>query len=82
MTNLAPSFDQPSTWTEMMQAMRERYENNSDERLGQAAFNALYRAWPEVAEEVRSSTADPFYAEKSDDPRYVKFLEKVSEYFV
>lgn len=81
MSILAPAYDQPSTWPEMLAAMRDRYEKN-DERLGQAHFNALVIAWPEVAETVRGTMGDPFYADSFKDPRMERFFDLVMPYFV
>ena len=82
MTNLAPAFDQPNTWSAMEAAMRDRFLNISGERLGQAYFNALFIAWPEVAETVRGTMGDPFYAESFADPRMQRFMDMVRPYFV
>ena len=82
MTTIAPAFDQPSTWIEMLQAIQER-QQRTDERPGQAAFNAVALAWPEVAQVVGNTIgADPFYAEKDNDPRMIKFIELVRGYFI
>lgn len=81
-STIAPAFDQPSTWPQMEAAMRDRYLNISDERLGQAYFNALAIAWPEVAETVRGTMGDPFYAESFADPRMQRFFDMIMPYFV
>ena len=78
---LAPAFDQPSTWDQMNAAMRHRHANNP-ERLGQAYFNALVLAWPEVAELVRDTSADPFYADDFKDPRMRAFFDAIGPYFI
>lgn len=78
---VAPAFDQPNTWDQMLAAMRERMANN-DERVGQAAFNALDQAWPDLAELVRGTQADPFHAESVHDPRYGMFIAFILPYFV
>lgn len=46
-------------------------------RVGQAMFNVLRAMEPELAEEIRSSDADPFYATTKADPRVVKFSEAI-----
>lgn len=33
-------------------------------RRGQAAFNALYRLVPDVADEIRTTPSDPFYSDE------------------
>jgi hypothetical protein len=51
--------------------------NNPDWRLGQAAFNAFHRAYPALADKIRGTAADPFYADKMDDPRLQRFMAYV-----
>jgi len=80
-STLAFAFDQPSTWNEMRAAMSDRFRDNN-ERVGQAYFNALVIAWPEVAELVRGTMADPFYAEDMKDPRMARFFDVVTPYFL
>lgn len=80
MTTVTSVMDQPSTWVQMNAAMRHRHKNN-DERLGQAYFNALYFAWPEVADLVSGTEADPFYADDFKDPRFEKFFDVIMPYF-
>jgi hypothetical protein len=42
-------------------------------RTGQAYFNALYTLYPEVADAVRATDADPFY----QDSRLDAFFEAI-----
>ena len=46
-------------------------------RVGQAMFNVLLDMEPELAEEIRGSDADPFYASVARDPRVTKFREAI-----
>ena len=77
---VAPVMDVPSTWAEMFDEMRRRADN-TDERTGQAYFNALAVCWPEVAEVFRGSLLDPFHVDGHDHPRVQQFLLAVSEWF-
>lgn len=48
-------------------------------RLGQALFNHLATVRQDLAEEIRGTENDPFYAESFTDPRYdvaIKFIER------
>lgn len=80
MSTVTEIMDQPSTWGEMESIMLNRLMNN-DERVGQAYFNALNEVWPELAELVHATAADPFYADSFNDPRLVAFLNVVIPYF-
>lgn len=72
----------PVTWGEVLQYMRLHYrETILSQRMGQAYFNALKSIYPEVAEIVRESDADPFYADDPKDPRMVKFFDVIIPYF-
>jgi hypothetical protein len=42
-------------------------------RFGQAAFNVLAEVRPDLAEQVRGESADPFYAERMSDKRMRQF---------
>ena len=48
----------------------------SNQRLGQWAFNLLYEAYPEIANNIRGGEADPFY----DDDRIPLFLQAILEH--
>jgi phage tail tape-measure protein len=69
------------TWNELLARMRKRHAQ-SDERLGQAYFNVLYAAEPELADMVRATDADPFYADSLKDERVEKFFDEIHPYFV
>lgn len=77
--------DVPSTWPEVEAYMRRHYQLNvascSTYRLGQAYFNALCEIYPEVAELVRGTMADPFYADRVHDERMVLFFDTIIPYF-
>lgn len=74
--------DVPSTWPEVEAYMRSYYQSApGDWRLGQAYFNALLMIYPEIAELVRGTDADPFYADSVKDPRFQKFYDVVVPYF-
>jgi hypothetical protein len=62
--------------------MRNYYQSApGDWRLGQAYFNALLIIWPEVAELVRATDADPFYADRMHDPKMQRFFDVIMPYF-
>lgn len=46
------------------------------QRFGQACFNALYEIAPEIANEIRTTGADPFY----DDTRVPDFLLAIENF--
>jgi len=48
----------------------------SSQRWGQWAFNLLYEAYPEIANNIRGGEADPFY----DDDRIPLFLQAILEH--
>lgn len=48
------------TYGEYLDAVIAR-DKNTSERTGQAAFNSLYEVRPELADEVRGTSLDPFY---------------------
>jgi hypothetical protein len=48
---------------------------NPSWRWGQAAFNACYELFPDIADIIRGTECDPFY----DDSRLEKFINKVNE---
>lgn len=77
------SEDIPVTWPEVLAYMRRYYQTVIiEQRLGQAYFNALHQIHPEVADIVRTTDADPFYADKPWDPRMVRFYDTIIPYFV
>ena len=77
--------DIPVTWAEMLAFMDRHYrdglERDADYRPGQAYFNALYEVYPEIADLVRTTDADPFYAHHKSDGRFILFLETISSFF-
>ena len=58
------------------QRLVEIYERQG-QRFGQACFNALYELDPEVANMIRGTDADPFYATVLDSTRIAKFFVEV-----
>lgn len=55
------------------QMVNRRKKQNSSE-----SFNYLYDIRPELAEEIRGTNSDPFYASQGDAQwnRFVQFLKK------
>lgn len=52
----------------------------NDWRLGQALFNHLDDVRPDLADAIRGTDNDPFYAESFTDPRYdaaIQFIERM-----
>jgi len=56
----------------------EERQSKTKERWGQAAFNILSETNPELAEKIRGSDMDPFYAEFNTQTigRFLAFLDK------
>jgi hypothetical protein len=54
-------------------------QEHSGWRVGQCAFNVLVAMHPEVAEQVRGTSLDPFYSTSTKDERYVNFMDFVAE---
>ena len=48
---------------------------SGSQRAGQAAFNALEEAFPQIASVIRGTDEDPFY----DDSRLTLFYRRVAE---
>ena len=48
-------------------------------RFGQAAFNVLAEVRPDLAEQVRGTQRDPFYARDASDPRLGRFAAFLAE---
>jgi hypothetical protein len=71
----------PTTWPDLEREFR-RLAIYRDWRIGQAAFNTLNEFYPEIADMIHGTSADPFYAESARDPRYSAFLDAVMPYFV
>ena len=49
-------------------------------RYGQTLFNVLYALYPTLAEQVRATRIDPFYATNKDSESITKFLEFLQGY--
>ena len=58
---------------------REAMVLNPSWRYGQALFNVLLEVRPDLAEQVRGTDKDPFYARGgTGDPRLIRFGEFVN----
>lgn len=72
----------PVTWIEVYDYMHLHflgvYANVKSYRKGQAYFNALYEIYPEVADLIRGTDADPFYT----DNRLAAFYDAIMPYFI
>lgn len=55
------------------------FHANKDWRIGQAYFNTLVEARPDLAEKVRGTNLDPFYADNAMDACFVRFIYFVAE---
>ena len=49
---------------------------STNERIGQAHFNVLYKLHPELANQIRATDKDPFYK----DERLADFMEEISDF--
>lgn len=64
------------TWSEdeFVRLWNNRYRHpESEERLGQSAFNTLYKLDPDLANMIRGTNADPFH----DSARVGIFLKTI-----
>lgn len=52
--------------------------DNPEWRYGQALFNVLVEARPELAASLAGTDADPFHASAYDDRRIVNFHERLA----
>ena len=48
-------------------------------RVGQAAFNDLSSLFPEIAERIRSTEADPFFDNAKMESFYIKVAELLTQ---
>lgn len=60
-------------------AAKNEIKNNPRIRYGQALFNTLYKMMPELADSVRGTSNDPFYASNENDKRIINFFKAISE---
>lgn len=60
---------------EYWELVKTTHDANKALRLPQVAFNVLVQVRPDLSEQIRTTDADPFYAEHLWDPRSVKFCE-------
>lgn len=54
------------------------YINDSDLRIGQAMFNVLHSKHPELADKIRGTENDPFFAVRFDDVRVKNFINTIT----
>lgn len=66
-------------FAELLKDAQIEQKFNSHLRIGQILFNNLYESNPELANSVRGTSADPFYASDINDKRVHKFMEEVIE---
>ena len=69
----------PEYWDEVTfyTLVNDRKRTHPDERFGQRCFNVLFILDPELAEMIRGTNADPFYAETMTDPRFFRFEKEL-----
>jgi hypothetical protein len=48
--------------------------NSTGERYGQAMFNHLVEVRPDLSEQVRATSMDPFHVRTLSDPRWDRFV--------
>lgn len=62
----------------------DRFLDNQNQhpwwRYGQALFNTLHGCNPELAEQIRGTEADPFYADNPSDERVSEFWKVMYDY--
>lgn len=51
-------------------------ERPANQRLGQWAFNLLWEAYPDIANQIRGTDSDPFYA----DSKVPDFLRRLLDF--
>ncbi len=56
-------------------------ESKMDQRWGQFVFNELYAIRPDIADAIRGTICDPFYANDNNDPRVHRFWAAVEQYW-
>lgn len=62
------------SYKEYMGAVWEMQEKYPNWRYGQVCFNTLYIMAPELANEIRSSSRDPFYKDEEDMTEFWDWL--------
>lgn len=67
----------PIQWSVIKKEAFELVFENPHIRIGQALFNVLYENYPELADLVRNTDADPFNANSYSDLRIQRFYDKI-----
>lgn len=62
------------SFPELIAAMAVYQRENPAQRVGQAYFNGLHEVYPELADAIRGTYADPFY----NDDALADFLYEVA----
>lgn len=62
------------TLEEYWEAVYTRMAVNPSERAGQAAFNVLVEERPDLSEEIRTTSLDPFYARAGISDEFCTWL--------
>lgn len=55
---------QPEQFGKLLRSMTDYRDDHQEQRQGQAYFNALYQEYPEIADRIRTTPADPFYRDE------------------
>lgn len=63
-------------WLALQEQANELQREHPDWRRGQALFNALHKMHPDLANQIRGTSADPFH----DDSRVQEFARAVMNY--
>lgn len=71
----------PITSLEIVNDLTYYGRNTPNQRYGQAMFNRLMELYPEIADTVRGTMADPFYATSGNDDRVKRFWDTILPYF-
>lgn len=65
----------------ILDSIQEWMRDNQGQRYGQFMFNRLYAHKPEIADAIRGTTCDPFYANDNNNPRVHRFWAAVEQYW-
>lgn len=66
---------------EILKLTNEMLDYNNDWRYGQSLFNAAHQLYPEFANHIRSTDADPFYVADNNHPAVAKFWQELVEFY-
>jgi hypothetical protein len=64
------------------EAVDTYHKANPLQRRGQALFNTLHEHRPELANRIRATPTDPFYATGLSDPKYISAIEYIAKNWV